>query len=292
MREAIFTYEGIVNYCQTHFSKPKPENNRFRFSEQELEHLDAQAANIRQNPTPQFGFVVDLIGNGSGPMIRNPIRHQALFDQPNLLDFKYFLDSIHPGYRQAYIWFGQASYMMMAHPSIREILSEGLELRYVFTVPLCRNHHQVESKRVYEWWQQNAQILRLSDEKILLAHFNRYTFLNSYQSVISQNGAIFSDIINPNSENETASLFQILKACMLPALLDSLPANEGKMLQAHLQGKHSIKEIADSTDYSLDTVKTYQSRLLKRINPPYPLFPDKSFTTVKDAIGFLSRIIS
>ncbi|MEL7343037.1 MAG: hypothetical protein AAGM67_21315, partial [Bacteroidota bacterium] len=78
MLETIFTYKGIVNYCQTHFSEPNFQTHSFRFSEQELRRLDAQAGTISQSPIPQFGFVVDLVGHGSGPIIRNPIRHQAL----------------------------------------------------------------------------------------------------------------------------------------------------------------------------------------------------------------------
>ncbi|MEL7530724.1 MAG: hypothetical protein AAFN10_05420 [Bacteroidota bacterium] len=291
MEDTIFTYEGIVNYCHTHFSSASTQPT-FEPTELEKQRIDALRQEINQSPQPQFGFVLDLVGNGKGPAIRNQIQHQALFDKPNQLDFQHFVDSIHPDYRQAYMWFGQASYMTLQNPSIREMLAEGLELRYVFTLPICRDIEQIEHKRIYEWWQQTAQILRLAPDKTLLAHLNRYSFLNSYQSVITQNGAIFSDIINAGSDHETASLFSVLKSFMLPAILEVLPANEAKMLMANLEGKHTIKEISSSTAYSSDTVRTYQSRLLKRINPPYPLFPDRSFTTVKDAINFLQRIIS
>ncbi|MEM6344963.1 MAG: hypothetical protein AAF927_13820 [Bacteroidota bacterium] len=291
MEEAIFTYEGIVNYCQTHFSlASKP--SIFEPTELEKRRIDAFRQRIKQSTTPQFGFVVDLVSIGNGPAISQAIEHQALFDNPHQLSFQHFVDSIHPDYRQAYIWFGQASYMTLQLPAIREMLSEGLELRYVFTLPICRDIGKAEGKRTYEWWQQTAEILRLSPNKTLLAHLNRYTFLNSYQSVITQNGAIFSDIINTDGDTETASLFAILKSFMLPAILEVLPANEAKMLMANLEGKHTIKEISKSTGYSLDTVRTYQSRLLKRINPPFPLFPDRAFTTVKDAIILLQKIIS
>lgn len=291
MEDAIFTFEGIVKYCQTHFSVSSA-NYSFKPTPLEQIHIDALHKEIQSSSNPAMGFVVDLIGNGNGPMIKNPIRHEALFDKPNQLDFQHFVEAIHPDYRQAYIWFGQASYMTLQYPAIKEMLSEGLELRYVFTLPICRDLNQAPKKRIYEWWQQTAQILRLSPDKTILAHLNRYSFLNSYQSVISQNGAIFSDIINAGGDIQTASLFAVLKGYMLPAIIDVLPANEAKMLMANIEGKHSIKEISNSTGYSTDTVRTYQSRLLKRINPPLPLFPDRSFTTVKEAVIFLQRIIS
>lgn len=290
MENAIFTFEGIVKFCQKHFASPV--SSKFEFTALEEERIDAFRKEIQVSPNPQMGFVVDLVGQEKGPVIREPIQHEALFDKPNQLSFRHFVDSIHPDYQQAYTWFGTASYMTMQHPAVKEIMSEGLELRYVFTLPICRDIEQIENKRVYEWWQQTAQILRLTSEKTIQTHLNKYSFLNSYQSVISQNGAIFSDIISPKGDIETASLFAVLKAFMLPAIFENLPANEAKMLQAHIEGKHSIKEISNNTGYSEDTVRTYQSRLLKRINPPYPLFPDRSFTTVKDAIAFLQRIIS
>ncbi|MFK7921556.1 MAG: hypothetical protein AB8H47_06340 [Bacteroidia bacterium] len=290
MENTIFTYEGIVKYCLKHFASPSI--GKFELTALEKERIDIFRKELQVNSNPQMGFVVDLVGLGKGPVLTQPIQHEALFDKPNQLSFRYFVDSIHPDYQQAYLWFGTASYMTMQHSAIKEMLSEGLELRYVFTLPICRDIEQTENKRIYEWWQQTAQILRLTPDKTIQAHLNKYSFLNSYQSVISQNGAIFSDIINPKGDIETASLFAVLKAFMLPAMLELLPANEAKMLMANIEGIHSIKEIANSTGYSEDTVRTYQSRLLKRINPPYPLFPDRSFTTVKDAIAFMQRIIS
>jgi hypothetical protein len=280
--------EGLAyfnNYLGNHRESASKEYHLTDFEKKRLKIFKKE---MQQSSIRKFSFLMDLVGDGFGPKIRFPIGAENLFEHPERLNLSYFFASVHPQYLQVFRWWGGASYQLSLLPQVKPLLQEGYQLKYVFTVPLCKNLDVPASRRKYEWWQQKAEIVRLAPNKRILTHLNRYTYFNTFQNGL-HSGAIFSDI--EHQDEGDRMLLELLKQQLLPVLYNRLRANESRILKAYVNGCQSISEVSQATQYTEKTVRTYSNRLLKRINPPYPLFPFREFTTLKKAVEHLKKII-
>ena len=289
--DTIFSFEQNCDFFRRYLGEEGfPGGHNYVLTNFEMDRYYTIKEEIQQRAKRQkeFFVLVDLVGDGKVPRLALPYRHENLFAQADQLDFSHFIHSIHPHYQQVYMWWGQASYLAAALPQVKPMLQAGQDLKYIFTLPFCKDLRKAENQREYEWWQQSGEILRLSPQKRILAHINRYRYFHPFHSN-TQSGAIFSDV--EMAQSSQPYLMQVLKAHLLPALLNSLPQNEVRILKAHLDGYQTTAQVAEHSSYPPTTVRTYASRLLKRINPPLPLFPFREFTTLKKAVAHLQSII-